>query len=211
VYAYFRGSVVPPLNFLYVAAEVLQVDPVWLVLGQGAPLGMPRILPSLGLKYWKTLEEVKARERRQVEEAVAKCLPSFRSMSPRVRDLVYDLFLQIESFNWSYRYCHIPTPESAHDLDSAENLGWILGAALNGLSLDPMWVSKERLEQYVTAMCGLIPMLLPDVGEPSGGELRGIQDLFFRLEKARGDHRPPHLKILGTRHPHQRRLEGNAK
>lgn len=208
VYEYFQGSVVPPLKFLEAAAEVLQVHPEWLVLGHGAPLGTPRILPSSRLKYWKLLEEFEARERRQVEGTIAKHLPSFRSMSSRVRDLVYDLFLQMESFNWSYRYCHVPTLESAHDLDLAENLGWILGGVLNGFSLDPMWVSKEKLEQYVTAMCGLIPMLLPDVGEPSRGELREIQDLFFRLEKARGDHLPPRLKILGTRHPHQRQLEG---
>ncbi len=172
---------------------------------------MPNILPPLRLDYWKMMEEFEASERRQVEGAIAEHIPWFRSMSPRVRDSVYDLFVQIESFNWSYRYCHIPTNEAAHDLDLATNLGWIMGALVNGLSLDPMWVSKERLEQYVTAMCGVLPMLLPDVGEPSRGELREIQDLFFRLEKARGDHLPPHLKILGTRHPHQRRLEENAK
>lgn len=201
VYDYLNGEVVPPLQFLEQAADILQVHPEWLVLGKPAPLGMFRLLPSPSQKYWRAVDQFEKEERRSVEVAVAHCLPLFRGMSNKVRDAVYDLFLKLESFNWSYRYCCIPTPYSAHDLDLAERLGRVLGAALTELSLNQIWVSKTKQERYVAMLCELVALLLPEEGEPSDKELLEIQNLFYLFEQAHGHHHPPHLKIIGTRPP----------
>lgn len=208
-FCYMRGKRTPRLPFLEAAADILGVHKDWLTLGTEPPLGSPQKVRHVRSECWKRLLESDQLERRQVEGAVAEYLPFFRGLSPRVRDTVYDLFVRLESFNWSYRYCSIPTVEAAHDLDLAASLGRILGAALTELSLDRTWISGAKQEQYVVLMCGLLGLLLPEESDPSAEELSEIQDLFFRLEKARGNHLPPHLKILGTRHPHQARLEGN--
>ena len=151
IHRYLKGEVMPPLDFLEAAAEVLRVRPAWLILGEGEPTEFETAVSE----QQKKSPEDAAIERMLLQ--IAHLFPEFSRIQPWAHRVFWQTIIRLVK----HRTAH--NPDGVSNVRIAERSAvFVAGEIANPIrEIEPGNITDDQLSDYVASICQALMRLIP--------------------------------------------------